>query len=333
MVMVAARIKKQGKPDQTNYFNGTGMMKFLGKTIKNPLVLASGVLGNNSGILERVHRSGCGLVTMKSIGPAPRDGHKNPTVIDLGHGMINAVGLPSPGYLHMEEEWKDLEKRDFPLIASIYGGSVQEYQAVAKFVSEKKPDFIEINISCPNSEQHGMIFGVNEQSSFDVVSAVKKVIDLPLIAKLTPQAPDIAKIAKACEDAGADAICAINTAGPGMVIDIEARMPVLAFKKGGLSGPMIKPIAIRCVYDIYTAVSIPIIGLGGVTTGKDAVEMIMAGASLVGIGSAVHYRGMGVFQEVNNELETWLRGHDTTMEEIRGAAHGMTSAPHKGGAQ
>jgi len=309
------------------------MMKFLGRTLKNPLVLASGVLGNNSGILKRVHKNGCGLVTMKSIGPAPRDGHKNPTVIDLGHGMINAVGLPSPGYLHMEEEWKDLEQRDFPLIASIYGGSVQEYQAVAAFVSEKKPDFIEINISCPNSEQHGMVFGVNEQSSFDVVSAVKKVIDLPLIAKLTPQAPDIAKIAKACEDAGADAICAINTAGPGMVIDIEARMPVLAFQKGGLSGPMIRPIAIRCVYDIYKAVSIPIIGLGGVTTGKDAVEMIMAGASLVGIGSAVHYRGINVFQEVNNELEAWLRDHDTTMEDIQGAAHGKISVPHKGGAQ
>ncbi len=309
------------------------MINFLGKTLKNPLVLASGVLGNNSGILKRVHRNGCGLVTMKSIGPSPRDGHKNPTVIDLGHGMINAVGLPSPGYLHMEEEWKDLEKRDFPLIASVYGGSVQEYQDVAGFVSGKKPDCIEINISCPNSEQHGMIFGVNEKSSFDVVSAVKKVINVPLIAKLTPQAPDIACIAKACEDAGADAICAINTAGPGMVIDIEARMPVLAFQKGGLSGPMIHPIAVRCVYDIYRAVSIPIIGLGGVTTGKDAVEMIMAGASLVGIGSAVRYRGIDVFQEVNNELEAWLQDHDVTMEEIRGAAHGTISAPNNGSAQ
>jgi dihydroorotate dehydrogenase (NAD+) catalytic subunit len=306
-------------------------MKFLGKTLKNPLVLASGVLGNNKGILERVHENGCGLVTMKSIGPAIRDGHKNPTVIDLGHGMINAVGLPSPGYLHMEEEWKDLEKRNFPLNASIYGGSVEEYQTVARFVSKKQPDFIEINISCPNSEQHGMIFGVNEQSSFDVVSAVKKVIDVPLIAKLTPQAPDIGRIARACEDAGADAICAINTAGPGMVIDIEAQMPVLAFKKGGLSGPMIHPIAIRCVFDIYKAVSIPIIGLGGVTTGKDAVEMIMAGASLVGIGSGVRYRGIEIFNMVNKELKAWLHAHDANMDNIRGAAHEKGSFPDKGG--
>lgn len=302
---------------------------FLGKKLKNPLVLASGVLGNNKEILERVHKNGCGLVTMKSIGPAPRDGHKNPTVIDLGQGMINAVGLPTPGYAHMEEEWQALGKRDFPLNASIYGGSVKEYQTVAKFVTAQHPDFIEINISCPNSDQHGMIFGVNEQSAFDVVTAVKEVIDVPLIAKLTPQAPDISKIAKACEAAGADAICAINTAGPGMVIDIEARMPILAFKKGGLSGPMIRPIAVRCVYDIYEAVSIPIIGLGGVTTGEDAVEMIMAGASLVGIGSGVRYRGMGIFNQVNQELGAWLTAHDTTINEIRGAAHGR--AQNKGG--
>ncbi|MFH2058907.1 MAG: dihydroorotate dehydrogenase [Pseudomonadota bacterium] len=296
-------------------------IQFLGKPLKNPMVLASGILGNSRDILERVYQNGCGLVTMKSIGPEPRDGHNNPTVLDLGHGMINAVGLPSPGYLNMENEWNDLEDRDFPIIASIYGGSVKEYQDVARFVSKKAPNFIEINISCPNSEKHGMIFGVNAQSSHEVVSAVKKVINVPLIVKLTPQALDIAGIAKACEDAGADAICAINTVGPGMVIDIESQMPVLAFKKGGLSGPMIKPIAIRCVFDIYKAVNIPIIGLGGVTTGLDAIEMVMAGASLVGIGSAVKYRGIDVFSKVASEMEIWLKDHDTTLSAIKGAAH------------
>jgi len=296
-------------------------IQFLGKTLNNPMVLASGILGNSRDILERVHENGCGLVTMKSIGPEPRDGHKNPTVIDLGCGMINAVGLPSPGYLNMENEWKDLEKRNFPIVASVYGGSVREYQMVAEFVSSKKPDFIEINISCPNSEKHGMIFGVNPQSSHDVVSAVKKVIHVPLIVKLTPQALDIGDIASACEDGGADAICAINTLGPGMVIDIEARTPVLSFKKGGLSGPMIKPVAIRCVFDIYKAVKIPIIGLGGISTGDDAIEMIMAGASLVGIGSAVRYRGIDVFQTVSNEMEAWLLDHHCSLDDIKGAAH------------
>ena len=294
---------------------------FLGKVLHTPLVLASGVLGNNKAILERVWENGCGLPTMKSIGPEPREGHKNPTVIDLGNGMINAVGLPTPGYLNMEEEWQELDARQFPLSASIYGGSVDEFVKVAEFVSAKKPDFIELNISCPNSEKHGMVFGVNPQSSHDVVAAVKKVVEVPVIAKLTPAAPDIADVARACEEAGADAICAINTAGPGMVIDIESRTPVLAFKKGGLSGPMIKPVAVRCIYDIYKSVAIPIIGLGGVLNGEDAVEMIMAGASLVGMGTAVRYRGITVFDKVNRELEAWLAARNTTLEEIRGAAH------------
>lgn len=296
-------------------------IEFLGITLKNTTVLASGILGNSRDILERVFRNGCALVTMKSIGPAPRDGHKNPTVIDLGHGLINAVGLPSPGYTHMTDEWAELETRDFPLCASVYGGSAAEYARVAEFVSAKRPDLIEINISCPNSEKHGMIFGVHEESARQVVEAVKAVIDVPLIVKLTPQAPDIAGIARACEDAGADAICAINTVGPGMVIDIESARPVLAFKKGGLSGPMIRPVAVRCVYDIYAAVSIPIIGLGGITTGRDAIEMIMAGACLTGIGTAVKYRGIDVFDKVVREMDQWLEDHNCTLEEIRGAAH------------
>jgi dihydroorotate dehydrogenase (NAD+) catalytic subunit len=296
-------------------------IQFLQRTLKNHTVLASGILGNSKDILERVYENGCGLVTLKSIGPEQRDGHKNPTVIDLGCGMINAVGLPSPGYLNMENEWAELENRNFPIIASIYGGSVDEYRRVAEYVSAKKPDFIEINISCPNSEQHGMIFGINRESSRDVVSAVKSVISIPLIVKLTPQAPDIADIAKTCEDAGADAICAINTVGPGMVIDIESGRPVLAFKKGGLSGPMIKPIAVRCVFDIYKAVSIPIIGLGGIMTGEDAIEMIMAGASLVGIGTAVRYRGIDVFKKVADEMDAWLKSHNLSHTDIKGAAH------------
>ncbi len=300
---------------------------FLGKPLKNPLVLASGILGNNAGILARVHSAGCGLVTLKSIGPAPRDGHRNPTVIDLGCGMINAVGLPTPGYDHMDAEWQALADRDFPVNASIYGGSVEEFVRVAQFVSDQGPDFIEINISCPNSDHHGMLFGVDEKAAFAVTHAVKQVISVPLIAKLTPAAPDIGKIAKACEHAGADAICAINTAGPGMVIDIEARTPVLAFKKGGLSGPMIKPVAVRCVYDIYKAVSIPIIGLGGVTTGEDAVEMFMAGATLVGMGSAVRYRGIHVFDQVHREMTDWLATHHTTRDAIIGAAHDRRPTP------
>jgi len=297
-------------------------LDFLGKHLTNPTVLASGILGNNFDILQRVHASGCGLVTMKSIGPEPRDGHNNPTVIDLGHGMINAVGLPSPGYLHMEKEWEALSRRSFPIIASIYGASTYEFQQVARYVAEKKPDFIELNISCPNSEKHGMLFGTSPTASFDVVKAVKEVVNgIPLIAKLTPQALNIGDIAKACEDAGADAICAINTLGPGMIIDIESRTPILAFKKGGLSGPMIRPVAVRCVYEIFEATSLPIIGLGGISTGADGIEMIMAGATLIGMGTAVTHRGIDVFQKVTDEMDQWLADHGCTLEDIRGAAH------------
>ncbi len=294
---------------------------FLGKPLKNTTVLASGILGNSGDILARVFENGCALVTMKSIGPAPREGHRNPTVIDLGHGLINAVGLPSPGYMDMEEEWAGLASRTFPLSASIYGGSTAEYAKVAEFVNDKKPDFIEINISCPNSEKHGMLFGIHRESAADVVAAVKAVISVPLIVKLTPQAPDIADVARACEDAGADAICAINTVGPGMVIDIESAQPVLAFRKGGLSGPMIKPVAIRCVWDIFEAVKIPIIGMGGITTGRDAIEMIMAGATLTGIGSAVRYRGVSVFDKITREMNRWLAEHRLDLDDIKGAAH------------
>ncbi len=296
-------------------------IQFLGTKLKNRMVLASGILGNNRDILKRVYDNGCGLVTMKSIGPEPREGHNNPCVIDLGHGIINAVGLPTPGFEHMEKEWQELESRDFPLSASIYGGSVKEYAAVAQFVSGKKPDMIEINISCPNSEKHGMIFGIHPDSAREVVRAVKKVINVPLIVKLTPQAPDIAEIAGVCEQAGADAISAINTVGPGMVIDIESATPLLAFKKGGLSGPMIKPVAVRCVYDIYKAVKIPIIGLGGISTGEDAIEMIMAGATLTGVGTAVKYRGVDVFNKIDREMNAWLDSHNCSVDDIRGAAH------------
>ncbi|MCA1794846.1 MAG: dihydroorotate dehydrogenase, partial [Desulfobacteraceae bacterium] len=140
------------------------MTEFLGIQLKTPLVLASGILGNNADILSRVHRAGCGLVTMKSIGPVRRDGHNNPTVIDLGCGMINAVGLPTPGYHNMDAEWQALADRDFPLNASIYGGSTAEFAEVARFVADQGPDCIEINISCPNSDHHGMLFGVDEKA-------------------------------------------------------------------------------------------------------------------------------------------------------------------------
>jgi dihydroorotate dehydrogenase (NAD+) catalytic subunit len=296
---------------------------FAGIKMQNPTVLASGLLGTSAEIMKRVAEGGAGAVTMKSIGPAERLGHANPSVVEWEHGLLNAVGLPSPGCENMEEEWTQLQNRNFPLIASIYGASIDEFTAVAKNVAKHKPDAIEINISCPNTKEHGQIFGVSEEASASVVRAVKKEIGpVPLIAKLTPQAYNIAAIAKACEKAGANAITAINTVS-GMCIDIDARRPILFNRFGGISGPAIKPIGIKCVYQIFEEVKIPILGMGGITTGRDAIEYVQAGATAVGIGSAVKYRGIEAFKKICTEMQQWMKANDVkSLEEIRGCAHG-----------
>ncbi len=290
--------------------------------MQNPTVLASGILGTNFSLMQRVISEGAGAVTMKSIGPEERDGHANPTVIEWEHGLLNAVGLPSPGFQNMDEEWKQLSKRKFPLIASIYGANINEFATVAKNVALHKPDAIEANISCPNTKEHGQIFGTNKEASQAVISAVKKEIGkIPLIAKLTPQAPNIGAIAAGCEKAGADAICAINTVA-GMCIDIDARKPILQNKFGGLSGPAIKPVGIKCVYQVYENVKIPILGMGGISNGRDAIEYIQAGATALGIGSATYYHGIEVFKKVCDEMQDWMKANNVkNLEEIRGIAH------------
>ncbi len=295
---------------------------FAGIELKNPVILASGILGANAELLIKIANAEAGAVTMKSIGPSERNGHNNPTVIAWEHGLLNAVGLPSPGYKKMEEEWKLLEKSPVPIIASIYGANVPEFEEVARAVAEKKPAMIEANISCPNSEKHGQLFGTSTEASAEVISAVKKEIGkIPLIAKLTPQALNIGEIAKACEEAGADAICAINTV-QGMLINIEAHKPILHFKKGGISGPAIKPVAVKCIWDIYEAVKIPILGMGGVQSGRDAIELMQAGATAIGIGSGVYYEGIGIFKKVCDEIETWMKENGyKSVKELIGIAH------------
>lgn len=291
--------------------------------MEKPIVLASGILGVNAGILKRAAECGAGAVTTKSIGPERREGHNNPIICELEHGLINAVGLPTPGYLNMEVEWKELQECKVPVIASVFGASVQEFVQVAEFVAQKKPAMIELNISCPNSKSHGQLFGTSREASFEVVSAVKNAVGkIPVMPKLTPQALNIADIEKACEEAGADALCAINTLGPGMVINIEARKPVLHYKTGGISGPAIKPVAVRCVWQLFEAVKIPILGLGGISNGRDAVEIMQAGASAVGVGTAVHKRGVEAFSQINSEIEEWMKANEfSKIEELKGIAH------------
>jgi len=287
----------------------------------NPTVLASGILGMNADILKEVVKGGAGAVTLKSTGTEPREGHPNPKVIVWDHGMANCYGLTNQGYKNMDPEWNQLKDIGVPVIASVFGANVSEFVEVAEYMS-RHADMIEVNVSCPNTKEHGMAFGVKTNSCSAVVSAVKEVAGVPVIAKLTPQALNIGQIAKAAQDAGADAISAINTVGPGMFIDIDVAKPILSYKMGGLSGPAVKPIAVRCIHDIYKAVDIPILGMGGVTYGRDAIELMMAGASAVGIGTGTYYRGIDVFRKVTAEMQEWMdQAGYRKVEDLVGVAH------------
>ncbi len=293
--------------------------------MKNPTRLASGILGVNAGQLIRVAKEGAGAVTMKSIGPREHEGHKNPTVIEWEHGLINAVGLPTPGYKNCDDEFeelKELKKIKVPLIASIYGTKWEEFIEVAQYVASKKPDAIELDISCPNTEWGGTQFACDPKLSGKIVSEVKNACGkIPLIAKLTPAANSPVEVGVACEEAGADAICAGNTM-PGMIINADAMRPVLAFKKGGISGPALKPINLKITYELYEKIKIPIIGEGGIGSGNDALEYIMAGATLCGIGSAVWQSGTGVFKKTCNEMDAWMKENGfSNLEKLRGIAH------------
>ncbi len=298
--------------------------RLCGVKLENPTVLASGFLGVTGSSLCFVAGKGAGAVTTKSIGIEERKGHPAPIVLQWEKGIINAVGLSSPGIeSSLEELGYAVRNCKSPVIASIFAPTTKQFGEVAKHVSKIMPNFIEVNISCPNVEaEFGKPFAADPKISADVTKIVKRNTKIPVIVKLSPNVSNIKVIAKSVEKAGADAICAINTVGPGMLIDIKTGKPLLANKAGGLSGPAIKPLAVRCIYDIYEAVKIPIIGTGGVTYGKDAVEVIMAGATAVGIGSGIYYRGVDVFKKVSNEIENFMLKEDySSLKEFRGIAH------------
>lgn len=305
-------------------------VSFLNRTFPTPLVLASGIWGTTVSLLERAARAGCGAVTAKSCGPAPRAGHVNPSCLDWGQGLINAIGLANPGaeaeVALLARAKRQLAPLGVPLIASIFAGTAEEFGSVAAIVARAQPDLVEVNISCPNvGSEFGEPFAANPESAAAVTRFVKDALaasNIPVIVKLAPNVPSVARIAYAVVDAGADALCAVNTM-PGMVIDAESGQAVLANRSGGLSGPALKPIALKCVYDIARACpDVPIIGTGGVTTGVDAVEMLMAGATAVGVGSAIYYRGPDAIHDILAEMTAWLANHDVMdVNQVRGLAH------------
>jgi len=304
--------------------------RFLEFTLPTPLVLASGIWGTTVSLLERAAAAGCGAVTAKSCGPTPRPGHVNPSCLDWGHGLINAIGLANPGAAAEVEllaaAKARLQLRGVPLIASIFAGPPEEFGTVAATVAAAQPDLIEVNISCPNvHSEFGEPYAASADAAAEVTGYVKDAVrgaGIPVIVKLAPNVPSIGRIARAVVAAGADALCVINTM-PGMVIDAESGQPILANRSGGLSGPALKPIALKCVYDARKACpDTPIIGTGGVTTGLDAVEMLMAGATAVGVGSAVYYRGPAAITAIRDELAAWLDAHHIAhVGEIVNRAH------------
>jgi dihydroorotate dehydrogenase (NAD+) catalytic subunit len=286
--------------------------EFLGKMLVSPLVLPAGIMGLTYSGLLYTEQNGAGLLTSKSLTLEPRKGHEGPVVAETAGGLLNCMGLCNPGVEDGLEEINEFKKRsDTPVIASVFATNEEDFLELTDAVNHSRADFLELNLSCPNVyDEFGIPLAASAEKVSSIVRSVKSISKLPVIAKLSPNVLSIVEIAQSAEIAGSDALCLINTLGPGMVIDIEAVKPVLYNKFGGLSGPCIKPIALKLIYQTYSKVNIPIIGMGGVRSGEDAVEMLMAGAELIGIGTAVYERGLDVFNKVNREIIDFMDKHD-----------------------
>lgn len=295
-----------------------------GVRLRNPLVLASGILGTRRAILRRVALGGAGAVTIKSLTLEERGGHKNPAILTFEGGMINAVGYSNPGVAAAMTEYAGLDDVPAPVIGSVVGRDAAEFAELAERVEALPFAALELPLSCPHTPGYGTLAGhATPEATESIARAVRAKTRKPIFVKLSPNAPGIGDLARAAEAGGADGITAVNSLGPGMLINIEARVPVLDFKFGGVTGAALRPVALRCVYDIYQAVKLPIIGTGGVASGCDAIAMVMAGATAVGIGSAVYQGGVEVFGRVAAEMAEWMDANRVkTLGDIRGAAHG-----------
>ncbi|MBM4371934.1 MAG: dihydroorotate dehydrogenase [Deltaproteobacteria bacterium] len=297
-----------------------------GITLESPLVLASGILGVTASTLAFAARAGAAAVTVKTCGLEPRKGHPGPAILPLRHGLLNAVGLSNPGVAAVVEELQEFRRRSaVPVFASIFGRTEEEFGEVAARMAEAQPDLLEVNVSCPNvASELGQPFGADEAAVARITARVKAAAGaIPVSIKLTIHCPSIERMARVCRDHGADVITAINTVGPGMHIDVPTARPVLSNREGGLSGAAILPLAVRAVYRIRAAVDLPVIGTGGVEDTDAALQLILAGAHAVGIGTGVWTRGAGIFQALRRGLEEHLAGRGLPdIAALRGLAHG-----------
>jgi dihydroorotate dehydrogenase (NAD+) catalytic subunit len=279
-------------------------------TLKNPLIAASGCFGYGVEYADLVDLASLGGVAVKGLFLAEREGHPAPRIVETPSGMLNAIGLQGIGVRRfIDEKLPELKARNATVIVNICGTTLDEYVELARILSDADGvAAIELNISCPNIKEGGITFGCSLNGTFDVVSAVRKVTRLPLIPKLTPNVTDVSSFARAAEQAGADAVSLVNTF-LAMVIDVETRRPKLSNIVGGLSGPAIRPIAVRMVYECRQLVKIPVIGMGGIMDARDAIEFMIAGASAVQVGTA-NFADPLIWPKLLDGLSNYMTRHN-----------------------
>ena len=289
-------------------------VELAGVTLKNPLMPASGTFGSGMEYTDYLDLSVPGAIVTKGVAVTPWEGNPTPRVAETASGMMNAIGLQNPGVdVFCERDLPFLAQFGTKVIVNICGHSLEEYQAVAERLNDQPADMLEVNISCPNVREGGAAFAQDPRMTEEITAGVKKVSRHPVIIKLSPNVTDIAEIAKAAEGAGADALSLINTL-TAMKIDVRRRSFALANRTGGLSGPAIKPVAVRMVYQAAHAVSIPVIGMGGITTGEDVLEFMMAGACATAIGTA-NFADPAAMGRILSELEELM--DELGIEDIR----------------
>ena len=285
---------------------GNMSVEIAGVKLKNPVMTASGTFGSGAEFMDYIDLSLLGGLTTKGVSDVPWKGNPTPRVAETASGMLNAIGLQNPGIdVFIKRDLEKLRGIDTVVMVNVCGHTTEEYVEVVKRLADNDVvKLLEINISCPNVKAGGSTFGTNPDAAYEVTKAIKKYAKQPVIMKLTPNVTDITELAKACAAGGADGLSLINTL-TGMKIDIHKRKFALANKTGGLSGPAVKPVAIRMVYQVRKAVSLPIIGMGGIMTGEDAIEFLMAGATAVSVGTA-NFNNPAASVEVVKGIEEYM---------------------------
>jgi dihydroorotate dehydrogenase (NAD+) catalytic subunit len=304
--------------------------KVNGVRFANPLILASGILDETGASMARAGREGAGGVVTKSVSLKARMGHAGPNVVEVEGGLLNAMGLPGPGLDHFADEVAAAQAGGAVVVGSVFGGSAAEFAEAARRMAALGPPILELNVSCPHAKGYGTEIGADPLRLAEVTRAVKAAVKVPVWVKLTPNTDEVARLAKAAVDAGADGLVCTNTL-KAIAIEPDVRRPVLGNLVGGLSGHALKPVALRAVWDCHAArLGVPIIASGGIYTARDVAEFAMAGASLFQVGTAVMHEGWGVFRAIRKDLEAWMKREGiASLGEVCGAAHVLAPAASK----